>query len=877
MERKIENIVFYKFSEDNSDVKACFFYDDGSVKDTTYDIAMKEAKRIAFEENATGKEAFSSLVNNKRIYVMSGEELTRRFGEFIVNDNVKDVIDDALDQINFVETEEKILTKEKEANNIVLLNDEEVENIKKVQAVEEVNDLEDEIESENELNYETSDNTYEDHKDFYAFDNSLKNSAYVIPTMELEAEIEDEPFIEPTAKPTGNYEKESVFTKVKNFVRGKMVPIAVAATLVAGVALPGFALNKTSKEGYMNDTKTTMEQPASDNGNDDEVVVNYANNEYYNNYTFKELLDVTTNPAQKEVMQNTSIALDWYNGEFADAYVEEGKDIRPALTWDEMIALQMAYNDYSKQDIHAIFNGAEISSNDLENAYKNATLQLMGAYVIEKDGHLVDVTKFVHDEEGIAFVQKYQRLFEEAKNAEGDAKIAAVEAFYSELYKDFPITEDVRTEGISHADHRTIESYKLAVTPIVAAAEIMFQNLEIDATLTDPAIAYFNDLGLCNLAQDKFDKIETITLACCEYDEENPLYEQFKNAKIKELKKKGIYVIDDAHRDLSQLDRFQELVNGHFQMIDGYFDLVTWFTTETYTTTESYTTSTTKTWTESETTVTSDRDKAVELAGEKKVREAEKKVDKEIEKENKELKEKGEKEAAENQERMQKEADKEKERLEQEVKKDDQDLQDDIKDANDKIDHGQTVNESDLKDHDVDFDKDHSDETGTLDGSVKDISTDGTGADKDLPDPNKTGAEFDKKADKPIDVTVEYDVVEDPEIDRTETPANDNTSTETETTIEDTIVDTGDNGNDNQSSEVDLGDPNDTGDSFDASVSYENEYEVEYDDEIDYAVETQQTNDTTSSKKSNEELVNDYVEKQANQSNTDDNEKTLTK
>ncbi len=878
MKKKIENIVFYKFSEENSDVQACFFYHDGTVENTTYDVAIKEAKWIAFQEKAIDKDAFSSLVNSKRIYVMSGEELNRRFNEFIVRDDVKDIIDDALNKINFVDNEE-IIKDESKSTNTIVFNEKEVNNLQKVKTTKEINDIEDVLETEEEIGIKTRRPLVKERdEDFYAFDHALKNSSYAIPVVNLKDEIEEDEIEEDEIEEAYNEEsdtevKETAFTKVKKFAHGKLFPVAVALTLVAGVSLPGFALNKTSKEGVMNDTKAAMSQPAESDGNNDEVVVNYANNDYYNNYTFNELLEVTTNPVQKEVMENTSIALDWYNGEFADYYVEKGKDIRAALTWDEMIALQMAYNDYSKQDIHAIFNGAEISSNDLENAYKNATLQLMGAYVIEEEGHLVDVSKFVHDEEGIAFVQKYQNLFEAAKNAEGDEKVAAVEAFYRELYKDFPITEEIRTEGISHADHRTIESYKLAVAPIVAAAEIMFQNLEIDATLTDPAIEYFNDLGLCNLAQDKFDRIETITLACCEYDEENPLYEQFRTAKIKELKKKGIYVIDDAHRDLSQLDRFQELVNWHFQMVDGYFDLETWYTTETYTTSESYTVSTTNTWTESETTKTSDRNKAVELAGEQKVREAEDRVDQQIERDNQRSKEQGEKEAAKNQEKMQREADKHKEELEKEVKQDAKDLQEDIKNANDKIDHGQTVNESDFNEHNVDFDNEHSDGKGNLDNSVKDISTDGTGADKELPDPSKTGAAFDKEADHPIDVTPEYDVVYDDEIDRTETPSNTDSTNNGETTVEDNI-NTSDNNYDVSDSVVDLGDPNDIGDSFDAVTSdFEDEYEIVYDDEIDYA--TEPTTGTTP--KAYEELVNEYVEKQATESTEVEADKALVK
>ena len=59
------------------------------------------------------------------------------------------------------------------------------------------------------------------------------------------------------------------------------------------------------------------------------------------------------------------------------------------------------------------------------------------------------------------------------------------------------------------------------------------------------------------------------------------------------------------------------------------------------------------------------------------------------------------------------------------------------------LEQGGTVNEGDFGDHDVDFDQDHSDSQGNLDGSVGSITEDGTGADQDLPDPNETGKELD--------------------------------------------------------------------------------------------------------------------------------------
>lgn len=533
--------------------------------------------------------------------------------------------------------------------------------------------------------------------------------------------------------------KEKI-AKINKKVKGKILPCAIALGLITGVpAFTGFALNTSAMAGEMTDSNIQTEQQYEDE--------------------FDSLLKEENGKTQKEVMENMKLALNSFNIDFANHHKQKiTKDnesfiVKPALSWDEMISLQMAYNDYSADEIREIFNGAEIDANDMENNYKNATLQLMGAYVIEDKDCLVDISTLVHSKEGLAFVTKYQNMLEDAKNATGKDQIEKVKLFYNELYKDFPITEEIRTEGISHADSREIESYKLAVAPMVGAAEMMFQNLEIDHTLTDKAIDYFNDLGLCNLAEDTFDKIEVITLSNSK-NEEYPLYNEYKEAMINSLEKYNAYVIDDKHRDLSLLDKFQERVNGHFNYLNGYFDTETYFTTVTYTTT--------KTWKVTKTTTkhkkveieTSNRDKAVQYAGEDAVKEAEKKVDQQIEKENKENKEKGEQEAKDNQEEMQKEADKDKQEKEEEVKQDEKDMEQKIDDANKTIEENnkdqdttndEKVNEEDFGDHNVDFDDEHSNSNGDLDDSVKDITTDDSDVKthNDLPDPNKTGKKFD--------------------------------------------------------------------------------------------------------------------------------------
>lgn len=82
---------------------------------------------------------------------------------------------------------------------------------------------------------------------------------------------------------------------------------------------------------------------------------------------------------------------------------------------------------------------------------------------------------------------------------------------------------------------------------------------------------------------------------------------------------------------------------------------------------------------------------------------------------------------------------------------DDIQFEQDIKTANEQIEmnndddptNDKPVNETDFKGHVVDFDDDHSNSNGDLNSNVQDITTDGTGANETLPNPDITGKQYD--------------------------------------------------------------------------------------------------------------------------------------
>ena len=572
---------------------------------------------------------------------------------------------------------------------------------------------------------------------------------------EIEAEADDNNCTDYDSDIEENYEaelqeepkKENKFVawikrgieKIKNMKLVKKIT-AVVLALAVGLGLYSCAARQTKSGQMYNSNIPTNSQDFNLENRGGHLFLIYGNNNHWDDYSFDELQKVTANESQKEAMKNVATTLDNFNDTFANAHKEEGKDVKPALTFDEVVALQQAYNSYTPEQIRAIFNGANVNAGEMGRAYRDANLQLMGAYVIETRENPVDMSGIIDSEEGKAFYQKYQDLFLDAKEATGEDKLKKIRLFYQAVREDFPITIEKRTEGIAHADdYATIEPYKLAVTPIISAAEIMFQNYRVDNTLNDSEIDFLNDLGLCNYADDTFARIETITLTS-EEDNKNPLYSQYRDAIIYDMVKEGNYYIDDEHRELTKLDAFQQQVNWHAYEGRWVYSSYTYYTTETHTET--------KTWTESETTT-----RVEETREEKPItEEAQEEVDSQIDEENEQARQEAEEEAEETRQQMQEEADEEAARVEEEVAEDAADLEDRIEDANNQIVQNQDddptndapVNEEDLG-HGVQFDEEHQDGNGNLNDSVENITTDPHGDETgmDFPDPNETGKVFD--------------------------------------------------------------------------------------------------------------------------------------
>ena len=269
--------------------------------------------------------------------------------------------------------------------------------------------------------------------------------------------------------------------------------------------------------------------------------------------SYEQLLYITTDKTQQTAMQKISNFMDKYNIDFADKCLDANNvNIRTSLTWDEVNALNLAYNDYTQDQVKAIFNDAE--SMDFTNAYKEGYLQLLGAYVLSTNKNPVQLSQLIDSAEGKEFVNKYESSYYEAKNLTGDAKVNSANIFLQKVIDDF---------SVNATDKKDIESYKLAVAPIVGAAVSIFQDLEVNQTNLEKVTTYFNNLGLFDQAEENLNMAKALT---GEEEVENPTYQQFKDEKIKEQQTANVYYVNDKKRDLSQLESFKSLVDWHYNL-----------------------------------------------------------------------------------------------------------------------------------------------------------------------------------------------------------------------------------------------------------------------------------------------------------------------
>ena len=747
--RKIINIVFYVYKKNGkAQYESCIFYNDGTEKVTSLKEAIPECRNILQEKNITSVLTMEEMVKNSDgiFHVMTRNEFNKRHNEFVS----KEILNEDLIEEFFVN----------QLDNMSNIEDEEMEDSDKIVITPPVATITPII----------SETIADENKGYEDEDEDTEEEIYEQP--------EDDKIIDFTTIPQRKKKKNNIFKEIK--VRVTAFALATVLLLSGGTAFgcskqktkAGIPTNNTfftslqnknkdeEKESKISkDVPTTatttaattrkklIEEPANLLRSSVEEI---GDNTKWDGKTYDELLDLTHNQSQKDAMTNIRKALLYFNDTFAKEYLEEGSNIRAALSFDEMLSLYVAFNDLDKDAIKAIFNGEEADSNKLGRNYRSAFLQLFGAYIISNSKTPVDLSPIIESEEGKQKYQKYNEMFYAIKDATAEEKPELVKKYYDELRKDYPLAEDIISEGIAHADdYNNVDGSMLPIMIITSALEAMEEAKVTDNTLSTIEIELTKDMAGCQIAYGAFDKAEIISLST-ENDKTSPTLNQFRTAINLYLDENKINVPENEDdRDLSKLKGFKEMVNP-----EGYEEVFLEYHQRFIETVKED--KEIITWSETKTEVT----KIVEEITEEEIPEAIKAIiDKKTAEENNKSKEAGNKEADKNQAERQKIEDENAEQIQQEIEASDNDLQEKNTTANETINNNNSdtnpnndtrVNESDFGDHGVNFSDDHSNSNGDLNDSAKNITTDSTGdqTGTDLPSPEDTEEEFEERVEK---------------------------------------------------------------------------------------------------------------------------------
>ncbi len=293
------------------------------------------------------------------------------------------------------------------------------------------------------------------------------------------------------------------------------------------------------------------------------------NSQSYSSSQFDQLLAQLSEGTKKTAVSKVQTTLKSFNDRLSPSIMKDGEDRLLAHSWDENIAAYLAFNDFTDEQLFEIFDTYKIDGNELYDLLKlsNSKEMLYYARATEPSGR----GALINSEKGQAFFNKYEELiinFNLASTKED--KVAIAKQFYAMVREDFPIQSEDQI-GFIHTD-KGYEDYAYAVTPMISAMEVMTRNIGVNLNNTE--IKYFNELGMCNFAQEKLaryqsqlEQRQSIEIA---KDELRAEYEVKKDADGKlqiqeivpyeELREAGIASVD--HYDLSEEKNDVGLIEG---------------------------------------------------------------------------------------------------------------------------------------------------------------------------------------------------------------------------------------------------------------------------------------------------------------------------
>lgn len=446
--------------------------------------------------------------------------------------------------------------------------------------------------------------------------------------------------------------------------------------------------------------------------------------QYYGS-SFADLIAKLQAGPKKDAVMANQLVLKNFNDSLSGNIMREGEDKRLAHSWDENIAAYLAFNQFTDEELFQIFDTYKIDGKALYEELKLGNMKEMLYYAraTEPSGR-VDLIK---SEEGKQFFTKYEnKLLEFNKADTKEAKIVAAKEFYTMVRADFPIQEEDKV-GFIHTD-KGYEDYSYAVTPMISAMEVMTRNVGV--SLNNAEVKYFNELGMCNFAEEKLEtyqtQLESRQNVAIAKEELRAEYEAVSNSEgsievtktisYEKLREAGIASIE--HYDLSA-------EKNDVGTIEGYFEDATMDTAKKQQIINNKNNGTISTSTSNyHKTLTENDLKKESSKVQQQAQQQKDEINKQYDKQNQQAKEESDKKKAE----IEKEIEEDKKKLEEEIKNDNAWMNEDKNTTPSNPSSGSSSEEApgrpsrdDVDDH-IDIDDDYVDKDGNLefDGPIYD-------------------------------------------------------------------------------------------------------------------------------------------------------------
>lgn len=569
---------------------------------------------------------------------------------------------------------------------------------------------------------------------------------------------------------------------IKGTIKEKVLPFMVAHPKIVGLAVATGVTGLVFATSYNPIPKDTEQNTSkeADIDHDSESQVDYSD------LLIEDALEAIPEGFNKDVQKANWEYINYYNDQLASRHLQEGKESRLAVTYDNVKAEYFGYNaDFLSQDkMNLLIGNYKVSSEFLKTNFAEAHGEDMLAYVVS--GEEVDKSSLFMTEDGAYFHHKYASLVADMVSAESrNQKVIAAAKF-----RQFA-AEEVRMMNQDFAQNGKTDSYKLSLAPIVEAAEFICQRDQLEPILSEDASKAFKD-GVMKQANAYYDDMTKNLGAYQEMTDtlgegkNASNYEVFKVKTENNLNGRGIYNI--ASRDIRDHEEFVVAPpKEETQAVE----------TQTVSTSNESTPVVEEATVYNESLTSSIREAIVEVVGGETidlsqisngetVDEVDSSYDSSTDTEVEEVPDLGEDDSMdseiddtleddfvyeENDEQNRIDAETKSEQIEQDYEKDENTSKDQLQTEVDESDEsyqesldqsGTTVTEENLG-SDTIFNDENKNENGALDTSVSDLTTDGSGVDNgELPDPGSvegTGDYVDDGAYDIVESEVSYDAI----------------------------------------------------------------------------------------------------------------------